>query len=138
MKAAEAIARLRAGKTIWLASLSVVGKLPCLSDYVEYRFDAETAVYVRTATAKTAFIRKNGIGRFDDESGRRYLVWDSDSSGVSVSTAGDGSVSLRHTGFFSPEDLIRTVRILALTRNDPNAEGRMAEFRLWLDCEGLG
>lgn len=133
--------RMHAGKRFWLAHLSGENDGPG-SGYAGFRLTSRTFIYVKTATAELAYMKKNGLGRFDLPRGERYLVRAAFENAVDVSRL--DLFSNNYTLFFSAEDLIEYVRIMIVasapfcTFKDKNLDAKAAEFMLWLDCGGMG
>lgn len=141
MDVSETIARMRAGERFWLAHLSGENDGPG-SGYAGFRLTSRTFVYVKTATAELAYMKNNGLGRFDLPRGERYLVRDTFENSADVSRL--DLFSNNYTLFFSAEDLIKSVRIMAEAGGrlgafeGMNSEAKAAEFMIWLDCGGMG
>ena len=133
--------RMRAGERFWLAHLSGENDGPG-SGYAGFRLTSRTFIYVKTATAELAYMKKNGLGRFDLPRGERYLVRAASEIAADVSRL--DLFSNNYTLFFSAEDLIKYVRIMIVasapfyTFKDKNLDAKAAEFMLWLDCGGMG
>ncbi len=133
--------RMHAGERFWLAHLSGENDGPG-SGYAGFRLTSRTFIYVKTATAELAYMKKNGLGRFDLPRGERYLVRAAFENAVDVSRL--DLFSNNYTLFFSAEDLIEYVRIMIVasapfgTFKDKNLDAKAAEFMLWLDCGGMG
>ena len=141
MDVPEAIMRMHAGERFWLAHLSGENDGPG-SGYAGFRLTSRTFIYVKTAIAELAYMKKNGLGRFDLPRSERYLVRAAFENAVDVSRL--DLFSNNYTLFFSAEDLIEYVRIMIVasapfgTFKDKNLDAKAAEFMLWLDCGGMG
>lgn len=133
--------RMHAGERFWLAHLSGENDGPG-SGYAGFRLTSRTFIYVKTATAELAYMKKNGLGRFDLPRGERYLV--RAASEIEADVSRFDQFSNNYTLFFSAEDLIKYVRIMMVAGGpfgmfkDKNLDAKVAEFMLWLDCGGMG